>query len=617
MAAAAESQSAVGQQYTTNPPRELPKRRGTELMLLAFAAVIVTTAFVLVQINQEQSLAWSILWYGGAYLAIFSAAHVAVRYWAPYADPLILPCVALLNGIGLVTIYRLDLAEAERARSLGQEFAGSAPRQVLFTVVALALFLAVLRIIKDHRTLTSYAYTAGLAGLILLGLPAILPSSLSEVNGAKVWLKLPGFSIQPGEFAKILLMIFFASFLVAKRDLFMTAGKRILGVELPRARDLGPIIIAAVVCLGILVFERDLGTALLFFGITLMMLYVATERAIWVVVGLSMFLLGAFLAYQLFAHVQQRVTNWIDPLATYDDPGGGYQIAQGLFGLGTGGVFGTGLGAGRPEMVPEAHTDFISAALGEEIGFVGLAAVLLVYLLLAMRGMRSALAVRDTFGKLLGGGLSFAIVMQVFVIIGGVTKLIPMTGVTTPFLSAGGSSLLANYILVALLLRISDTARRPQQQKPSSEAPKKQLAPIAEAHTVMVQRPSQGSAEADPAPSGKAGPQQPEAHAPAPQPPASGQAQQPVTPAQGQPPVPPRPQQPPNRPEHSASEQAREQRQAPPPTAQPAPDRQRQAGPERAGPQQAQPSAPADEPAWPTEDSTDDETNRPKGDDTK
>ncbi|MBB3049596.1 cell division protein FtsW (lipid II flippase) [Prauserella isguenensis] len=605
MAAAAGNQSAVGQQYTTNPPRELPKRRGTELMLLAFAAVIVTTAFVLVQINQEQSLSWSILWYGGAYLAIFSAAHVAVRRWAPYADPLILPCVALLNGLGLVAIYRLDLAEAERARSLGEEFAGSAPRQVLYTVVALALFLAVLRVIKDHRTLTSYAYTAGLAGLILLALPAMLPASLSEVNGAKVWLRLPGFSIQPGEFAKILLMIFFASFLVAKRDLFMTAGKRILGVELPRARDLGPIIIAAVVCLGILVFERDLGTALLFFGITLMMLYVATERAIWVVVGLSMFLVGAFIAYQLFTHVQQRVTNWIDPLATYDDPGGGYQIAQGLFGLGTGGVFGTGLGAGRPEMVPEAHTDFISAALGEEIGFVGLAAVLLLYLLLAMRGMRSALAVRDTFGKLLGGGLSFAIVMQVFVIVGGVTKLIPMTGVTTPFLSAGGSSLLANYILVALLLRISDTARRPIQQKPSGEAPPKQLAPIAEAHTVMVQRPPQTPAEGGPALSASGGQQGPGQPAPGQQ--NAGQ-QNPGHQAAGHQPVPPAPggQQSPG--------QARGGRQTPPQTAQPASDGPLPSGPSQTGPQQAEPSAAAEEPAWPTEDSTD-EPNRPKGDD--
>ncbi|WP_116042877.1 FtsW/RodA/SpoVE family cell cycle protein [Amycolatopsis palatopharyngis] len=469
-------------QYATNPPRELPSRRGTELMLLAFAAFIVTSAFILVQANQEQELSWSLLWYGMAYLAIFAVAHLAVRRWATYADPLILPCVALLNGLGLVMIYRIDLAEAVN----DPDYTASAPRQVLFTIIALALFLAVLIVISDHRTLTRYAYTFGLIGIVALALPALLPSSLSEVNGAKVWLKLPGFSIQPSEFAKILLMIFFASFLVSKRDLFMAAGKRVLGVELPRARDLGPILIAAIACLGILVFEKDLGTSLLFFGVVLVMLYVATERIIWVVVGLSLFFAGCIIAYSLFTHVQQRVANWIDPLETYNDAGGGYQIAQGLFGLGTGGLGGTGLGAGRPEIVPAANTDFITAALGEELGFMGLSAILMIYLLLAMRGMRSALAVRDTFGKLLGGGLSFAIIMQVFVIVGGVTKLIPMTGVTTPFLSYGGSSLLANYILVALLLRISDAARRPQTTaKPRPQ----QQAPLAEAHTVMVQRP--------------------------------------------------------------------------------------------------------------------------------
>ncbi|NIJ14435.1 cell division protein FtsW (lipid II flippase) [Saccharomonospora amisosensis] len=494
--------SGAADAYTTNPPRELPTRRGTELGLLAFAAVIVTSAFMLVQANQERELSFSLIWYGLAYLAIFAVAHLAVRRWAPYADPLILPCVALLNGLGLVMIYRIDLAREQKALALSEEITSNAPRQVLFTVLALALFLGVLLIVSDHRTLTRYAYTFGLIGIAALALPALLPSSLSEVNGAKVWLKLPGFSIQPGEFAKILLMIFFASFLVAKRDLFMTAGKRVMNVELPRARDLGPIIIAAVVCLGILVFEKDLGTALLFFGIVLMMLYVATERVIWVVVGLSMFLVGALIAYQLFTHVQQRVANWIDPLATYNDAGGGYQIAQGLFGLGTGGVFGTGLGSGRPETVPEASTDFISAALGEELGFVGLGAILMIYLLLAMRGMRSALAVRDTFGKLLGGGLSFTIIMQVFVIVGGVTKLIPMTGITTPFLSAGGSSLLANYVLIALLLRISDAARRPQQ--PARPRPQSQ-APLAEAHTVMVQRPP---AQGQPGAVGEGGRQQ-------------------------------------------------------------------------------------------------------------
>ncbi|UJW34253.1 FtsW/RodA/SpoVE family cell cycle protein [Saccharothrix sp. AJ9571] len=471
-------------QYVTNPPRELPTRRGTELTMLGFASFIVTAAFMLVEANQEQELSLAILWYGLAYMAILTVAHLAVRRWAPYADPLILPCVALLNGLGLVMIYRIDLALTERALQLGREFSPEAPKQVMWTVIALVLFLAVLLLVKDHRTLTKYAYTFGLVGIIALGLPAVLPSSMSEVNGAKVWIRLGFAQIQPGEFAKILLMIFFASFLVSKRDLFMVAGKRVLGIELPRARDLGPILIAAVACLGILVFEKDLGTSLLFFGVVLMMLYVATERIIWVIVGLGLFIGGALIAFQLFTHVQTRVANWLDPFA--DPTGDGYQIVQALFGLGTGGIGGTGLGAGRPEMVPASSTDFITAAIGEELGFIGLCALLMVYLILAMRGMRSALAVRDTFGKLLGGGLSFAIVMQLFVIVGGVTKLIPMTGITTPFLSYGGSSLLANYILIALLLRISDAARRPQTSvKPRPQ----QQAPLAEAHTVMVERP--------------------------------------------------------------------------------------------------------------------------------
>ncbi|MEQ0561328.1 FtsW/RodA/SpoVE family cell cycle protein [Amycolatopsis sp. NEAU-NG30] len=481
-------------QFQTNPPREVPTRRNTELVLLGFATFIVTVALVLVEANQEQELTASILWLGLAYLGVLTGAHLAVRKWAPYADPVLLPCVALLNGIGLVMIHRIDLALAERAAQNGRDYTPAVTAQVMFTVISLVFFVVVLIVVNDHRTLTRYGYTAGLVGIVALALPALLPSSLSEVNGAKVWLKLPFFSIQPGEFAKILLMIFFASFLVSKRDLFMVAGKKLVGVELPRARDLGPILIAAFACIGILVFEKDLGTSLLFFSVILVMLYVATERVIWVVLGLSFFAVGCIIAYNLFKHVQQRVANWLDPLATYDQAGGGYQLAQGLFGLGTGGVGGTGLGAGRPDMVPEANTDFITASIGEELGFIGLAAVLMLYLLVAMRGMRSALAVRDTFGKLLGGGLAFTMVMQIFVVVGGVTKLIPETGITAPFLSKGGSSLLANYILVALLLRISDAARKPATRPKPQQQPQ---APIAEAHTVLVQRPpSNGGAQA-------------------------------------------------------------------------------------------------------------------------
>ncbi|GLZ41309.1 FtsW/RodA/SpoVE family cell cycle protein [Actinokineospora sp. NBRC 105648] len=484
-------QGAVGPatgQSSASTDNAAPTRRGTELLLLGFAAFVVSAALMLVEANQEQQLTLRIVWYGLAFLALFGVAHAAVRKYAPYADPLILPCVALLNGLGLVMIYRIDLAMTERALRAGREINNDVPKQILWTTVALALFLVVLIVVKDHRTLTKYGYTFGLVGLVLLALPALLPGFLAPtINGAKIWLKVGPFSLQPGEFAKILLMVFFAGFLVSKRDLFMAAGKRVLGIDLPRARDLGPILFAWGVSVGVLVFQKDLGTSLLFFGTILVMLYVATERVVWVVVGLALFVGGCVIAFNLFTHVQQRVANWIDPLATYYDVGGGYQIAQALFGLGTGGVGGTGLGAGRPELVPLANSDFITAAIGEELGFIGLAALLMIYTVLALRGMRSALAVRDTFGKLLGGGLSFLLVMQVFVVVGGVTKLIPETGITAPFLSYGGSSLLANYVLVALLLRISDAARRPQTSSRPRPVPQ---APIAEAHTVMVERPT-------------------------------------------------------------------------------------------------------------------------------
>src|SRR5699024_9084240 len=434
-----------------------------------------------------------ILWYALAYMGLLTIAHLGVRYWAPYADPVILPCVTLLNGIGIVTIYRIDLAKAAQAARAGQQYSSQAPTQVLYSAIGLVLFIAVLRLVSDHRTLTRYGYIAGLVGVVALAIPALLPASMSEANGSKVWIKLGFISIQPAEFAKILLMIFFASFLVSKRELFMAAGQKIVGVELPRGRDLGPILIASLACLGVLVLEKDLGMSLLFFGIVLMMIYVATERAVWVVLGLSMFIVGCLVAYQLFGHVQNRVTNWLDPLATYDDPGGGYQVAQSLFGLATGGLFGTGLGNGRPDMVPESQTDFIMSAVGEELGSVGFAVILLLFLVLGGRGLRSALAARDSFGKLLGGGLSFAIVLQVFVIIGGITNLIPMTGITTPFMSGGGSSLLANYILVALLLRISDAARRPARKRESqSEMRPPSQSSIADTATVHVARPGHG-----------------------------------------------------------------------------------------------------------------------------
>jgi cell division protein FtsW (lipid II flippase) len=447
------------------PPRPAPKRRptrrNTELALVLAAAGIVWALSVAIEAAVQRNItpASSML---PAFLAIvFVAAHFAVRFLAPYADPVILPCAALLNGIGVVFIRRLDLGELDPGRRAAFDaFRGEGIRQVQWTVVAIIALAALLYVLSDHRTLARYAYSAGLFGVVFIAIPALLPSALSEVNGAKIWIIIPGlFSVQPGEFAKLALMVFYASYLVTKRDVLSLASKRIAGIDFPRGRDLGPVLVVWVASLLVLMFERDLGTSLMYFGIFVVMLYVATQRTSWLLIGLGLFFGGAVLAWQLVSRVQLRVDIWLHPFA--DANGRGFQIVQSLFGLGTGGLFGTGPGAGAPNGVPYASTDFITATIGEETGLYGLTGVLILYLLISARGMRAALDVRDSFGKLLAGGLAFSVGLQVFVIVGGVSKLIPLTGLTTPFLSYGGSSLVANWVLVALLLRISDAGRRP------------------------------------------------------------------------------------------------------------------------------------------------------------
>ncbi|MFI0464945.1 FtsW/RodA/SpoVE family cell cycle protein [Saccharopolyspora sp. 5N102] len=449
-------------------------RRGTELFMLVCSAVIVTFALILVELAQEQTISRELFYYGFAFLALYGAAHFGVRRWAPYADPLILPLVSLINGMGLVMLHRLDLAPV-----VGAPYT---PKQIVFTTAGVVLFILVLVFVKDHRTLAQYGYTCGFVGLALLALPGLLPSSISEANGAKLWINLGFVSIQPNEFAKLLLLVFFASFLVSKRELFTTAGKRFLGVDWPRPRDLAPVIAAWLLSIGIVVLEKDLGTSLLFFGIVLVMIYIATERAVWVFLGLSMFALGCIIAFNLFDHVQARVNTWLDPLT---EGAANDQLRSALFGMANGGIGGSGLGSGMPNLTPLSFSDFIIPSLGEELGLTGLMALLMLYLLLMMRGLRSALAVRDSFGKLFAGGLSFTVALQLFVVTGGSTGLIPMTGLTAPFLASGGSSMLANYMLIALLLRVSDAARRPQA--PAKQKPKQ--APIAEAHTELVERP--------------------------------------------------------------------------------------------------------------------------------
>jgi cell division protein FtsW (lipid II flippase) len=447
----------------------VPTRRGTELLLLGFAVLLTLAAQCIVDLTLTDALSPELATFGIWFSALWLVAHLVVRRFAPYADPLLLPCIAVLSGLGLTMIHRLDIA----GNTLGRNNSGEdAPVQLLWATVGLVLFVAVLVVVRDHRVLARFAYTLALIGLVLLAIPAVLPNS--TINGAKLWIRVAGFSIQPGEFAKICLIVFFAAYLVDKRDVLALASRRVAGLELPRGRDLGPVLLAWAASILVLVFERDLGSSLLLFGIFVVMLYVATERASWLVIGLLLFCGGAYVAYQVFGHVRVRVDTWLDPFGYADT--GGYQIVQSLFSLGTGGLFGAGLGGGRPDQVPVAKSDFIAAAIGEELGLFGLVALIVIYLVLVERGLRTSLVVRDGFGKLLAAGLAFAVAWQVFVVLGGVTGLLPLTGLTTPFVAYGGSSLVANFGLVALLVRISDAARRPAAP-PAAPAPKLTDAP--------------------------------------------------------------------------------------------------------------------------------------------
>ncbi|MBF6059381.1 FtsW/RodA/SpoVE family cell cycle protein [Nocardia terpenica] len=458
-----------------------PNPRRTELVLCVAAVALVAVAGLGMSAATGGGDGDSLQWALGVFAVLTVLAHLAVRIFASKADPVLLPCVVLLNGLGLVIIDRLDRAEAANAVALGKPVPSSdAAHQLIWTAAGIVLFAAVLVVIRNHGQPAKYAYTCGLAGIVLLLIPAVLPSRFSEVNGGKSWIMFHGFSIQPGEFAKVLLLIFVAGFLVANRDLFGTAGKRFLGYTLPRLRDLGPLLLVTFVSVLVLVYEKNLGFSLLVFGTVLAMVYVATRRASWLLIGIGMFAVGAVVAYHLFAHVRVRVQVWEDPFATYYT--NGYQIAQGLFGLGTGGLLGAGLGGGRPQEVPFAKTDFIISTIGEELGLIGLSAVIVVFAIITMRGFTAALTTRDSFGKLLGGGLAFSLGWQLFVVVGGVTKLIPLTGLTTPFMSYGGSSLLANYVIVALLIRISHDARSEAAPAPPP------VAPIAEAMTEHIRQ---------------------------------------------------------------------------------------------------------------------------------
>ncbi|MGW2084017.1 FtsW/RodA/SpoVE family cell cycle protein [Streptomyces sp. NPDC001880] len=441
---------------TTIGAIDAPSRRNTELMMVIFAVAISVFAYANVGLALHGKLPSGMLGYGLGLALLGGISHLAVRRFAPYADPLLLPLATLLNGLGLAIIWRLDQSERFQATP---NFAPAASKQLLFSAVGIALLVIVLLVLKDHRILQRYTYISMVVALFLLILPMFFPA----VNGAKIWIKIPGIgTIQPGEFAKIIIAVFFAGYLMVKRDALALASRRFMGLYLPRGRDLGPILMVWAFSILILVFETDLGSSLLFFGMFVVMLYVATERTSWIVFGLLMSAVGAVGVATFEPHVQQRVTAWLDPFAGWGELPASEQMAKSLMAFGSGGTLGTGLGQGNSDLIGfAANSDFILATVGEELGLAGMMAVLLIYGLIVERGVRTALAARDPFGKLLAIGLSGSFAIQVFVVAGGVMGLIPLTGMTMPFLAAGGSSVIANWALIGILLRISDTARRP------------------------------------------------------------------------------------------------------------------------------------------------------------
>ncbi|MFD5054654.1 FtsW/RodA/SpoVE family cell cycle protein [Streptomyces tendae] len=438
----------VAQADTPAPVARLPRRRGIELALIVMAVLLSVFGYCNVGLAQQGALPPGAAGYGAGLGVLALVAHLAVRLRAPYADPLLLPIGVLLNGLGLVLIYRLDLeTPGDRA----------APTQLVWSTLGVALFIVVVLLLRDHRVLQRYAYVCVAAALALLTVPIFFPA----VNGARIWIRIEGFSIQPGEFAKVLLAVFFAAYLAANRSALAYAGRRVWRLQLPTGRVLGPILAVWLVSVGVLVLERDLGTSLLFFGLFVVLLYVATGRTGWIAVGLLLASLGAVAVGWLEPHVHGRVEDWLHPFASIEAGHGPNQLAQSLFAFAAGGVTGTGLGLGHSILIGFAvKSDFILATAGEELGFLGLTAVFLLYGLLVERGYRAGLAARDPFGRLLAVGLSSIVALQVFVIAGGVTGLIPLTGMAMPFLAQGGSSVVTNWAIVALLIRVSHAARR-------------------------------------------------------------------------------------------------------------------------------------------------------------
>lgn len=391
----------------------------------------------------------------------------------PYASQSILPCVLVLTSIGTVMIARIDQ----------QNETDVAFRQLMWLCLALVMVALIVVFLQDYRVLRRFSYVSMVVGLALL-LSPMLPVLGVETNGARIWLNVFGLgTVQPGEFAKLFLAFFFAAYLFDHRDQLAVGGKKVLGLQLPRIKDMGPIIVVWVASMGVLVLQHDLGTSLMFFAMFVSMLYVATGRKSWIVIGFIAFAAGAVLAASIFSHVGSRVDAWLHPFSNEQYTkayGGSYQIVTGIFGLASGGMLGTGLGEGHPALTPFANSDYIYASVGEELGLAGLMVVLMLYLIIISSGLITAMKIKDGFGKLLASGLVFTMAFQVFTVVGGITLVIPLTGLTLPYMAAGGSSLVANSILAALLLVISNQANKPEPELSSDTFQYEALAALRE-----------------------------------------------------------------------------------------------------------------------------------------
>ncbi len=416
-------------------------RQGTALALTILAFVLSVGAYVLVGLGKRGRVPVTLLLYGSIFAVGFLVAHLVIRRFAPRSDPALFPTAAVLTGIGFAEIFRLS--------------GGLAAEQATWVVVGLIAFVATLLFVRDHRQLDAYTYTIGLIGIVLLLLP-VVPGIGQTINGARLWVQIGPLTFQPSELGKVLIVVFLASYLNAKRELLAVGTAGVGPLRLPPLKHLAPLVVAWVASLAVLFLEKDLGASLLYFAIFVVMLWVATGRAAYLVIGALLFAAGAAMGYAAFGHVQSRVEIWLhalDPARVFDQ--GYYQLAQAQFGMATGGLVGAGLGRGSPGLIPYASTDFIFAAVGEELGLFGTVAVLLLFVALVGKGLKAAIDAQDGFGTLLAAGLSAILAIQAFVIVGGVTRVIPLTGVTLPFVSYGGSSLVSNYVLLALLVRVS------------------------------------------------------------------------------------------------------------------------------------------------------------------